>query len=148
MFMKKIILLLMLVISTIAVFSQVSQIDSRLYAKYSEEDLLNMQQNRPQDLDYLNWFVENAYIVKEVANPDVLNYPKLRYMDKETKMEGSEVTEFDAENFNIMEYGFEISAKSSNVYLIGNTGKILVFYSSDDLTKLYNAYKRRHYENE
>ena len=148
MFMKKIILLSMLVVSGITAFSQSLAIDSRLYAKYSEEDLLNMQQNRPQDLDYLNWFVENAYIVKEVANPDVLNYPKLRYMDKETKMEGSEVTEFDAENFNIMEYGFEISAKSSNVYLIGNTGKILVFYSSDDLTKLYNAYKRRHYENE
>ena len=147
MFMKKIILLSMLVISGITAFSQALPIDSRLYAKYSEEDLLDMQQNRPYDLEYLNWFVENAYVVKEVANPDVQNYPKLRYMDKETKMEGSEVTEFDAENFNIMEYGFEISAKSSNVYLIGNTGKILVFYSSDDLTKLFNEYRRTHHEN-
>lgn len=144
--MKKIILLSMLVISGITAFSQSLAIDSRLYAKYSEEDLLDMQQNRPQDLDYLNWFVENSYVIKDVVNPGVLDYPKLKYMDRETKMEGSEVTEFDAENFNIMEYGFEIS-KSSNVYLIGNTGKILVFYSSDDLTKLYNEYKRRHYEN-
>lgn len=146
MFMKKIILLSMLVISGITAFSQSLAIDSRLYAKYSEEDLLDMQQNRPQDLDYLNWFVENSYVIKDVVNPGVLDYPKLKYMDRETKMEGSEVTDFDAENFNIMEYGFEIS-KSSNVYLIGNTGKILVFYSSDDLTKLYNEYKRRHYEN-
>ena len=146
MFMKKIILLSMLVISGITAFSQTIPIDSRLYAKYSEEDLLDMQQNRPQDLDYLNWFVENSYVIKDVVNPGVLDYPKLKYMDRETKMEGSEVTDFDAENFNIMEYGFEIS-KSSNVYLIGNTGKILVFYSSDDLTKLYNEYKRRHYEN-
>ncbi len=144
--MKKIILLSMLVISGITAFSQSLAIDSRLYAKYSEEDLLDMQQNRPQDLDYLNWFVENSYVIKDVVNPGVLDYPKLKYMDRETKMEGSEVTDFDAENFNIMEYGFEIS-KSSNVYLIGNTGKILVFYSSDDLTKLYNEYKRRHYEN-
>ena len=106
-----------------------------------------MQQNRPYDLEYLNWFVENSYVIKDVANPEALNYPKLKYMDKETKMESSEVTEFDAENFNIMEYGFEILARSSNVYLIGNTGKILVFYSSSDLTKLYNEYKRRHYEN-
>ncbi len=147
MFMKKIILLFVLVISVITAFSQVSQIDSRLYAKYSEEELLDMQQNRPYDLEYLNWFVENSYVIKDVANPEALNYPKLKYMDKETKMESSEVTEFDAENFNIMEYGFEILARSSNVYLIGNTGKILVFYSSSDLTKLYNEYKRRHYEN-
>ncbi|MBQ1605916.1 MAG: hypothetical protein IJK62_06550 [Bacteroidales bacterium] len=145
--MKKIILLFVLVISVITAFSQVSQIDSRLYAKYSEEELLDMQQNRPYDLEYLNWFVENSYVIKDVANPEALNYPKLKYMDKETKMESSEVTEFDAENFNIMEYGFEILARSSNVYLIGNTGKILVFYSSSDLTKLYNEYKRRHYEN-
>ncbi|MBQ2077381.1 MAG: hypothetical protein II471_07705 [Bacteroidales bacterium] len=145
--MKKIILLFVLVISVITAFSQVSQIDSRLYAKYSEEELLYMQQNRPYDLEYLNWFVENSYVIKDVANPEALNYPKLKYMDKETKMESSEVTEFDAENFNIMEYGFEILARSSNVYLIGNTGKILVFYSSSDLTKLYNEYKRRHYEN-
>ncbi|MBQ5458027.1 MAG: hypothetical protein IIT61_04830, partial [Bacteroidales bacterium] len=104
--MKKIILLFVLVISVITAFSQVSQIDSRLYAKYSEEELLDMQQNRPYDLEYLNWFVENSYVIKDVANPEALNYPKLKYMDKETKMESSEVTEFDAENFNIMEYGF------------------------------------------
>lgn len=107
-----------------------------------------MQQNRPADLEYINWFVENSYVIKEVANPDALNYPKLKYMDKDTKMEGSEVTEFDAATFNIMEYGFEIAAKSSNVYMIGNTGKILVFYSSDDLTKLFNEYRRKRYENQ
>ena len=148
MFMKKIILLLMLVISGITAFAQTLTIDSRLYAKYSEEDLLDMQQNRPRDLEYLNWFVENSYVVKEVADPEVLNYPKLKYMDKETKMEGREANEYDAENFNIMEYGFEISAKSSNVYKIGDTGKLLIFYSSRDLTKLYNEYRREHYENQ
>ena len=148
MFMKKIILLLMLVISGITAFAQTLTIDSWLYAKYSEEDLLDMQQNRPRDLEYLNWFVENSYVIKEVVNPDVLNYPKLKYMDKETKMEGREANEYDAENFNIMEYGFEISAKSSNVYKIGDTGKLLIFYSSRDLTKLYNEYRREHYENQ
>ena len=82
--MKKIILLFVLVISMMTAFSQVSQIDSRLYAKYSEEELLDMQQNRPADLEYINWFVENSYVIKEVANPDALNYPKLKYMDKDS----------------------------------------------------------------
>ena len=60
----------------------------------------------------------------------------------------SEATDFNAETFNVMEYDFEIAAKSSNAYLIGNTGKVLVFYSSDDLTKLFNEYRRTHYENQ
>jgi len=148
MFMKKIILLLSLILMGIGAFSQTLPIDSRLYAKYSEEDLLNMQQNLPSKLEYLNWFVENSYVIKDVANPEGLNYPKLKYLDKETKMLGSEVNEYDAENFNIMEFGFEISQKSSNVYLIGNTGKLLVFYSGKDLTNLYNEYRRTRYENQ
>lgn len=148
MFMKKIILLLSLILMGIGAFSQASQIDSRLYAKYSEEDLLEIQSNNPTDIEYMNWFVENAYVIKEIANPETSAFPKLRYMDKETKMAGSEATYFNAETFNVMEYDFEIAAKSSNAYLIGNTGKVLVFYSSDDLTKLFNEYRRTHYENQ
>ncbi len=146
--MKKIILLLSLILMGIGAFAQSLPIDSRLYAKYSEEDLLNMQQNLPSKLEYLNWFVENSYVIKDVANPEGLDYPKLKYLDKDTKMLGSEVNEYDAENFNIMEFGFEISQKSSNAYLIGNTGKLLVFYSGKDLTNLYNEYRRTRYENQ
>lgn len=148
MFMKKIILLFVLVISMITAFSQVSQIDSRLYAKYSEEELLDMQRNRPEDLEYFNWFVENTYVIKDVTNPGALNYPKLKYLDNETKSEGCEVTEFDADNFNIMEYAVNVGQKKSVVYVIGNTGKALVLYSNEYLTKLYNEYRRKRYENQ
>ena len=148
MFMKKIILLFVLVISMITAFSQVSQIDSRLYAKYSEEDLLDMQRNRPEDLEYFNWFVENSYVIKDVANPEALDYPKLRYLDNETKSVGCEVTEFNADNFNIMEYAVGVNQKTSVAYTIGNTGKVLVLYSNKDLTEKYNEYRRKRYENQ
>ena len=147
MFMKKIILLLSLILMGIGAFSQALPIDNRLYAKYSEVDLLDMQSNRPADLEYLNWFVENAFVVKEIMSPETSDFPRLRYMDKETKLEGAEANEYNPETFNVMEYSFDISAKSSNAYLIGNTGKVLVFYSSDDLTKLFNEYRRTHHEN-
>ena len=146
--MKKNILLLSLIIMTMSAFSQSVTIDSRLYAKYSEEDLLEIQRTNPLDIEYMNWFVDNAFVVKDINNPESSTFPKLRYMDKETKMAGSEVTAYNSETFNVMECDFEISAKSSNVYLIGNTGKILAFYSNEDLTKLFNEYRRRHYENE
>jgi len=148
MFMKKNILLLSLILMTMSAFSQSVTIDSRLYAKYSEEDLLEIQRVNPLDIEYMNWFVDNAFVVKEINNPESSAFPKLRYMDKETKMAGAEVTEYNPETFNVMECDFEVSAKSSNVYLIGNTGKLLTFYSSEDLTKLFNEYRRRHNENE
>jgi len=146
--MKKNILLLSLIFMAIGAFSQSVTIDSRLYAKYAEEDLLRIQSNNPTDIEYMNWFVENAFVVKEIRNPEASDFPKLRYIDKETKMAGAEVSSYNAETFNVMEYDFEIGAKTSNAYLIGNTGKLLVFYSNEDLTKLFNEYRRNHYENE
>ena len=147
MFMKKIILLLSLILIGFGLFSQSLAIDSRLYAIYPEDELINMQQNRPADLEYINWFVENAYVIKEIANPESSDFPKLRYLDKETKMAGAEATEYNQETFNVMEYYYEILPDSSNAYLIGSTGKLLVFYSNYDLTKLFNEYRRSHYEN-
>jgi len=148
MFMKKNILLLSLILMVMGAYSQSVTIDSRLYAKYAEEDLLRIQSNNPADIEYMNWFVENAFVVKEIRNPETSAFPKLRYMDKETKMAGSEVAAYNPETFNVMEYDFEIDPKSSSAYLIGNTGKLLVFYSGETLTKLFNEYRRTQHENE
>lgn len=147
MFMKKIILLLSLILMGFGAFSQVSSFDSRLYARFSEEDLLEIQRNNPVDIEYKNWFVENAFVIKEIENPESSNYPKLKYFDKETKLDGAEVNEYNPETFNVMECSYELLAKSSNVYRLGNTGKIIVFYSREDLIKLFNEYRRAHNEN-
>ena len=148
MFMKKIISLLSLILMGIGAFSQTVPIDCRLYAKYSEEDLLAIQRTNPADIEYMNWFVENAFVIKVTNNPESTRFPKLRYLDKETKMAGAEVTEFNPENFNVMEYSFKISEETSNVYVVGTTGYLLVFYSGKDLTKLFNEYRRTHNENQ
>lgn len=146
--MKKNILLLSLILMVMGAFSQSVTIDSRLYAKYSEADLLEIQRTNPADIEYMNWFVENAFVVKEIANPESSEFPRLHYVDKETKMTGAEVTEYNPDTFNVMECAFVIDPNESTAYLIGNTGKVLVFSSNKDLTKLFNEYRRKHYENE
>ena len=148
MFMKKNILLLSLILMVMGAFSQNVTIDSRLYAKYSESDLLEIQRTNPADIEYMNWFVDNAFVVKEVRNPEASEFPKLRYIDKETKLAGEEVTEYNPATFNVMECAFVIDSKESTAYLIGNTGKVLILSSSKDLTKRFNEYRRSHYENE
>ena len=141
----------MIIISTLMYFGAFSQqlvsVDNRLRAKYSDDALLDMQQNRPDDLEYFTWFLDNAYVIKEVGFSGTENLPKLRYFDKETKQAGAEVTDFDEENFNIMEYDIEVYVNESRAYLIGNTGKALVLLSNRDLTEKYNKYRRMHYEN-
>lgn len=142
--MKKIIMLLVMTLAVLNVFSQQSvAIDSRLYAKYQEEDLQNILSNDPSQIEYLNWMLDNAYVIKDINSPQANNFPRLKYFDKETKQTSSEVSEYNPESFNIMEFDFNIDYKKSNAYLIGNTGKLLVFFSGEDLTKLYNNYKNR-----
>lgn len=142
--MKKIIVLLVTTLAFANVFSQQSlSIDDRLYAKYQAEDLQAIQASNPANIEYLNWMLDNSFVIKDINSPEANNFPKLRYLDSETKMPGAEVTAYDPENFNIMEFDFEIDYKKSNAYLIGNTGKLLVFYSGEDLTKFFNNYKNR-----
>lgn len=147
MFMKKIILLLSLILMGFGVFSQTLPIDSRLYARYSEEELQNMLSHNPAGVEYKNWFLDNAYVVKQISDPESSPFPKLKYWDKETKMAGAEVTEYDSETFNVMEYSYDVLPKKSNAYLIGDTGYLLVFYSGEDLTTLFNEYRRANNEN-
>ena len=142
------IMLMVAVLTGVAVFSQqLVPIDDRLRAKYSDEDLLEIQRNNPADIEYLNWFLDNAFVVKEIRNPESTDIQKLRYLDKETKMAGAEVSEYNPETFNVMECKITILQNSSNSYKIGNTGKVLVFPSREDLTRLFNEYRRMHYEN-
>lgn len=146
--MKNMIMLMVAVLTGVAVFSQqLVPIDDRLRAKYSDEDLLEIQRNNPADIEYLNWFLDNAFVVKEIRNPESTDIQKLRYLDKETKMAGAEVSEYNPETFNVMECKITILQNSSNSYKIGNTGKVLVFPSREDLTRLFNEYRRMHYEN-
>ncbi len=148
--MKKIILSFMLIFAGYYAFSQQVTIDERLYAKYHESDLQAILQNHPNDIEYMNWLLDNSYVIKQLHESEynISKYPKLKYFDKETKMAGAEVTEYNPENFNIMEFDFEIDYKNSNAYLIGNTGKLLVFYAGQDLTTLFNNYRKTTYGNE
>lgn len=106
-----------------------------------------MLSHNPAGVEYKNWFLDNAYVVKQISDPESSPFPKLKYWDKETKMAGAEVTEYDSETFNVMEYSYDVLPKKSNAYLIGDTGYLLVFYSGEDLTTLFNEYRRANNEN-
>ncbi len=146
--MKRLVILIIALLMGMSIFSQqLASIDNRLRAKFTDDFLLEMQQNRQDDLEYFTWFLDNSYVIKDVGTSVSDRFPKLRYYDKETKQAGAEVVDFDEQNFNILEYAFEIDEKESTSYIIGNTGKALVLSSNRDLTEKYNKYRRMRYEN-
>lgn len=147
--MKRLVILIVLLFAGVSSFSQqLASIDNRLRARFSDEYLLYMQQNLPEDLEYFTWFLDNSYIIKDVGFSGMDRFPKLRYFDAETKQIGAEVTDFDEATFNIMEYAIDADGNETKAYVIGNTGKALVLLSNKDLTEKYNKYRRMHYENE
>ena len=139
--MKKILVIMLLSLSFLIGFAQQSNVepDGRLYARYDAEYLSFLKNNRPNELLYLNWYLDNAFVIKEMSVESASVFPKLRYLDKETKLPAGEVMDYD-ENFNIMEYFTEYAPDAKPAFAIGNTGKVLVLYSVDDLNVKFNNY--------
>ncbi|MCF0207194.1 MAG: hypothetical protein HUK15_07190, partial [Bacteroidales bacterium] len=80
---------------------------------------------------------DNSYEIKYSSEAD---FPKLRYLDKETKLSAGYVETFDDENINIMEYFIEWDYAKSVAYRIGDTDAVIIFYSGKDLTEAFNNY--------
>lgn len=126
----------LLVIFSTTAFSQ-QTIDNRLLAKYDQAGLQKMQQDNPDQLDFLNYYVEHAgYIVDMPAKP--IQYTDLvRLNDNSKAISSNELT-----NFNPYLYNCKNLQDKNSYYKIGNTGKLLIMVAMKNLQTQYNNYKR------
>ncbi len=124
------------VIFSMAAFSQ-QTIDSRLLAKYDQVNLQKMQQDNPEQLDFLNYYVEHAgYLVDMPAKP--IQYTDLvRLSDNSKAISSGELT-----NFNPYLYNCKNLQDKNSYYKVGNTGKLLIMVAMKNLQTQYNNYKR------
>lgn len=139
--MKRILIILILTLAFAGVYAQQQGNvvpDSKLYAKFQADDINNMVNQMPQEIVYWNWFAYNGYVVKKTTPEYARNYPKLKFMDKDTKLAAGEEVEYDEANFNIMEYDFEILPDNTNIYRIGETGYIVNILSNRGLVVKFN----------
>lgn len=144
--MKKILFTLGIILLCGYLFCQnENHIDSRLKQVFSEEYLNNLSANYPDELEYLNWCLDNSYDITEVDNDKYISLPYLKYFNPISKTVGENVEYIDLENFNVFLYSFERSLEYGDTYRIGNTNKIIHFHSYKHLTKTFNALKG--YEN-
>lgn len=116
-----------------------SKYDSRLLTKYTSEYLESLQ---AEDLDYLNFIVDNSYYLMDAQTVKQINTVALVRVDPQTKAE-TPITSLDEiqNNFNPYLYNCEIGAANQTYYTIGSTGMILVMRSKASLDMKYRSYK-------
>lgn len=142
--MKKLLIIMVLTMSVFVANAQHGFIDSRLLVKFQQEDLNAILQNDPQQITYLNWFLDNGYVVKQTTPEVASQFPPLRYFDGETKSTGAEVTCYDPDNFNIMEYDIEIMPQHTQAFRIGDLGYVVNILSASKLNQNFNKYIKSH----
>jgi hypothetical protein len=138
--MKKVFLVLSL-ISALCSVSFAQSIDPRLQTVFSEEYLQDIAVNHPNELRYLNWYLDNSFTIIEVLPEKTGGLTPLKYIDSETKAICGTVESFNVENINIYQYSFERKYDCATTYLIGSTGYAIVFDSEKKLAENYNLYQ-------
>ena len=64
--MKKSILILAFIITSISVLAQNNKIDKRLLVKYTSEEVKTIQAETPEEYKFLTYCIENAFYIAEM----------------------------------------------------------------------------------
>lgn len=142
-FMKNLIILLSLSFMTFsAVLAQnTTTPDSRLYDVYPPEYLESLRTENPAQLQYLNWYLDNSWVIVEAGIEKCQQMQYLKIVDLTTKEVGDNVTAIDEEDFNVFLVSFERYYDKKSYYRVGNTGYAIAFDSYKNLTKNFNLHQ-------
>lgn len=129
--MKRCFLLLGLLISCSVAFSQqtATDFDQRLLAKYSAEQIRELQKTQPQLIAYWTFYLDNAYTIEDI------------YTEKEVPFSGT-IKLKDPQSFNILASEVTMNRDKATFYRIKNSNKILVVHSGRNITNAFNNTNR------
>jgi hypothetical protein len=138
--MKKLISLFILIVcTTVVTIAQQSpplQPDQRLYDVFEEEYIEQTLKNNANLLLYYNLFLSNSYFLMEIPEekPEVLE--EMDHLD----IDGDP----DPEKFNPLKYEINPDFKKRTILRWGRTCTVIVFYSGEEFTKLYNVERKKY----
>lgn len=111
--------------------------DSKLLSVYSQEKLDIMEANAPGSIDYLNFYVNHAYVVVDAPQGKNLVVEELYLINPLTLEKVTNLVYLqDLENFNPLQYSCTTNGESSFYSIIGSS-KILMMYSQPVLQEKY-----------
>ncbi len=123
--------------------------DARLYECFDKAYIQQLQKDNPETILYYNFYLDNSYFVgKQVPGKPVqgknINEITLKNEISSGKVQyfNENVSDFNPKTFNVLKYNFNTDYDKYTNYILGNTGKILIFYPEKKFTKKYNDYKK------
>jgi hypothetical protein len=115
---------------------QTTAVDPRLRQAFPESFIDYMVNEQPGVLRYETWFLDNCYFTETIFLEDN-DYMPLFAFNRETNELGAEITEYDAETFNIYLTNAQPDEYTRKYYKIGNS-VLLVILSGDEIRVNYN----------
>lgn len=116
-------------------------IDQRVVEMYGQNRLNELLRDQPDYVDYLNYYVQNAFqVLNDVPDYKLIDTPdisELRYLNT-----GEPVEFIGIESLNILLISLKRKNHEYFTYKIGNTGKAIVFIAPQDILADYNTSKR------
>jgi hypothetical protein len=120
-------------------FGQVSfeNVDQRIIDLYGESRVNEMIVNQPNLIDYLNYYVNNAYkIIYDVPERKLGQFEDISSITNTRT--GLAIAENDLDNLNILLLSITRSQNEYLTYRIGSTGNVIVFIAPQFLLDEYN----------
>ena len=114
--------------------------DQRLIDAYGQETVDFYINNAPDRISYFNFLLNHSYQIVEMPEVKMDELSRMPVMKLKEKFltEPEDYSEKGLEYLNILKYNFKIDELNGAIYRIGNTTKLIVFYSGKELIKMYN----------
>lgn len=111
--------------------------DSRLSEVFSEKYIERALFYNPQVIDYWNYYLDHSYeIVDGIPADKLATYQDLAEVVKTKQDFQASLSEND---FNVLMFAPILYKDKESAYRMGDTGKLIVFYSKDDFLAAFNA---------
>lgn len=116
------------------------QFDEKLFFRYTLEQLQAIDSTSEDKIDYLNFYVNNAYYFEDASN--VPESKRQYYTDIHDLLSVPEGYNFDQmvteENFNILMYAVQFYNDKTSVYRFGDEPVFVVIRPKEEIYALYN----------
>jgi hypothetical protein len=128
--------------------AQEIKIDNRIKDTFPAEYINDLHLNNPDQLLFLNYFLDNAWYVDNLPQEKLTGIKPLKSLDNSDNLSVSEISQILTDSkrkkeFNILKYKIERNPKGETVYKINDQGLVLIIYKNEDIMQGFNQYRNQ-----
>ncbi len=114
--------------------------DPRLIDALGQETVDFYAQNNPNLIVYYNLFLTHSYRIIDMPAEKMADLNQVSTMTLKEKFmtEPQDYSEKGLETLNVLKYDIKIDQAGGAVYRLGNTNKIIIFYSGKEIATMFN----------